>query len=358
MIMHPKWFQRPLRLLTLLCLLSNLCATLPAAVTTSSAPVVRESGLLRVEAPEGAEQYAQHVLSHATAAMRALNQATGDPLLTAVLFITATDQAHFEQYAGDQAENSLAVALGGQQTVVISRPAMMRAGADTIQQVLVHELAHVYLDVRCHAPVPRWVHEGVAQMLAGQMPEAAGDATLSLSAYTGGLTPLTNLVGSFPNDGVRRQMAYAQAHSAIKYLVREKHGNSLPDFLKSITGDNGREYLKSLSGGPDLHELHENWRTDLRSPLAVLTLIVGNGFFWGMASLLAIVAWVVVRRRSKEIRRRWAAEEAMAAEWNEPPHEAEWIKGDWTEDEDSDLLTHDSLDTDDDEEGEEWKRGR
>ncbi len=358
MPIEQKWF--PLlrqHAIALLIMMISLCSAAGTGFTTSSAPVVRESGLLRVEAPEGTAVYAQHIIEHATAALRQLNQATGDPLLTRILFIITTDHKQFEEYAGGQAEQSLAVALGGRQTIVVSRPAMARTGAAAIQQVLLHELAHIYLDVRCRGPVPRWVHEGVAQIIAGQVPEAQSHGAMSLAAYTGGLLPLEELVEGFPNSGVRRQQAYAQSQSAMQFVIRERHENSMQRFLGAVSGDAGQEYLATFSRTADLKLLHKDWQASLRSPGAILTVILGHGVFWGFAAFLVVVAWFVVRRRSKDIRRRWAAEEAMAAEWNEPPDEAEWIKGDWTEN------PPDDLDDDDDDEfyyeeddGESWKR--
>jgi hypothetical protein len=312
----------------------------------AAAPVVRESGLIRVEAPAGLDNYALSVMSHATAAMRTLNRATGDALLVPVKFIVAADERAFLALAGGEGEQSLAVSLGGQQTVVISRPAMMKSNPDKIQQVLAHELAHVYLDVRCKVPVPRWVHEGVAQMVAGEWTDAPGDGAMALAAYTGGLIPLSDLVATFPRDETQRTVAYAEAYSAMRYLVQTAHGNSLRNFLEKIRGDDGREYLKSLSEGVELAALQSRWQSELKSPLFVTTLLLGSGFFWGMAALLAVVAYAVVRRRGKKIRQGWATEEAMAAEWGEPPHEAEWIEG--------------APDADDaawqEGDGEEWKR--
>lgn len=324
-----KWFpRRGYLVIWLACLLLILSRPGGAAPDT----IVREAGLLRVEAPAGFESYAESVLSHATAAMRRLNQTTGDALMVQVRFIVAPDRAGFLKMAGGEGEHSLAVSLGGKQTVIISRPAMMKSGADQIQQVLTHELAHVYLDVRCDGFVPRWVHEGVAQVIAGEWTNAPGDASMALSAYTGGLIPLHELVSGFPRDEVQRNFAYAEAYSAVRFLVKNDYENSLRLFLGAISGPEGREVLRGLGSGVELAALQSRWSGDLRSPLHLTTLLLGSGLFWGFAAVLVIVAYVMVRRRSKLIRRKWAAEEAEAAEWNEPPDEAEWIQGDSTAD--------------------------
>lgn len=306
-------------------------------------PVVLEKDLIRVEAPAGHEKYAAAVLGHATAALRTLNSQTRDALLVPVRFVVAGDDKQFWEFAGGEAEQSLAVALGEQRLVVISMPAMAQSAADKIQQVLVHELAHVYLEVKCNAPVPRWLHEGVAQVVAGEWPDIPGEGSMAIAAYTGGLIPLRDLVSTFPQDITRRNQAYAEAYSVTRFLIREDHGNSLSHFLKTIRGDEGTVYLKSLGGGVELDALNVRWRDELKSPVFATTFLLGSGFFWGVAALLVIVAWFIKRRQSKIIRQQWSEEDAVWVNLEEPTT----LSGD-PDDPDSYFLEGD---------GEEWKRG-
>lgn len=281
-------------------------------------PVVVEKDLIRVEAPAGHEKYAAAVLGHATAALRTLNSQTRDALLVPVRFVVAADEKQFLQFAGGEGEQSLAVALGEDRLVVISMPAMAQSAADKFQQVLVHELAHVYLEVKCNAPVPRWLHEGVAQVVAGEWPDIPGEGSMAIAAYTGGLIPLRDLVATFPQDITRRNQAYAQAYSITRFIIREDHSGSLAHFLNSITGDKGTAYLQSLGATIKLDGLFSRWRGELKSPLFTTTFLLSSGFFWGVAALLVIVAYFIKRRQSKVIRRQWSEEDAVWVNLEQP----------------------------------------
>ncbi len=278
-------------------------------------PVVLEQRLLRVEAPAENEKYAKSVLSHATAALRIVNDQAGEAMHIPITFEVVPTEKEFLTRAGGVGENSLAVSLGGQARVLISRPAMAESGSDKIRQVLVHELAHVYLDAKTAAPVPRWVHEGVAQALAGEWADAPSEGRMAIAAYTGGLIPLRNLINGFPSDQTRRDMAYAQSYSVVRYLVRNDFGNSLALFLRAIRGEEGKDYLKSLSGGIHLESVDYRWRSELRHPRFLFTIVLSSGFLWGAAALLLLFAYVVKRRRSKVLRQQWAREEMLAAEY-------------------------------------------
>ncbi len=287
-------------------------------------PVVVESNLIRVEAPAGYDKYAKSVMAHAQAALRELNSKTGDALMVPVTFQVAPDRELFLQLAGGEGEHALAVARGDKRLVIISLEAMNSTDADKIQQVLVHELAHIYLDVKTEAPVPRWVHEGVAQVIAGEWPDAPGEGMMAISAYTGGLIPLQQLVDGFPADAANRNQAYAQSYSAMRHLIRKDHSNSLVHFLKSIRGAEGAPYLKKLGGTVHLNALDWSWRQDLKSPVSALNVLLGSGFLWGVAAVLMVIAYFVKKRRSKVLHERWAADEATYADAEEVPMELEF----------------------------------
>lgn len=310
-----RWMALVLIVILAVCLFnSEACAV---QLKPEDSAVVVEQGLLRVEAPKGLGRYAENVLGHATAAMRSLNQSTGDALLVRVRFVVADTEARFLELTGSSGEQSLAVAFGGEQLVVISRPAMVKSGSDRIHQVLVHELAHVYLDVKCKAMVPRWVHEGVAQIVSGQWTDAPGEGTMAISAYTGGLLPLRDLVVSFPSDVSQRNLAYAESFSAMRFVVRERHENSLRHFLASVRGEEGKKYLESLAGGIALDALDQQWQGRLRSPVFLTTVFLGSSVFWGLGAILVVVAWVLKRRHSKVLREEWKQEDALHVDLDE-----------------------------------------
>ena len=69
--------------------------------------------------------------------------------------VIAPDQQSFEKLVGSWAENAIAVAVSDAAQVVINLDALKRSPPDAFNETLVHEFTHLYIGVRCKAPVPR-----------------------------------------------------------------------------------------------------------------------------------------------------------------------------------------------------------
>lgn len=88
-------------------------------------------------------------------------------------------------------------------------------GKKTLDEVLRHEISHVYLGQRLEGVrPPRWFVEGVAQAQSGEW--RFGD-TLGLvqAASTGSLPPLARLGSSFPQGGRAADLAYRVSLQAV-----------------------------------------------------------------------------------------------------------------------------------------------
>jgi hypothetical protein len=88
-------------------------------------------------------------------------------------------------------------------------------GKKTLEEVLRHEISHVYLGQRLKGVrPPRWFVEGVAQAQSGEW--RFGD-TLALvqAASTGSLLPLSRLASSFPQGGRAAELAYRVSLQAV-----------------------------------------------------------------------------------------------------------------------------------------------
>lgn len=263
-----------------------------------------------VEALESHRKWIPDLISRADAARRVLNAETNDALLVRIRILFAPTQEAFLQLAGGGTENSYAVSLGNQQTLVINGAAVRSEGPDSLNTVLVHELAHVYLDVRAAGRVPRWMHEGVAQMVAGQwtMEDQVG---LIAARFTNQLIPLSEIESSFPAQVERQRLAYRESFSVVKFLVEERFDYSLPAFLASITGEENSHALRMYWNPLFRDALQASWRGSLGSPWQLILVLTSSGGFWGLMAILVVVAYFVKRRRSKALRQEWAEEDKV-----------------------------------------------
>ncbi len=131
--------------------------------------------------------------------------------------------------------------------------------------VIPHELTHLVFDTAVSNPYrfpPRWFNEGLAVYLSeGYGP---GDRNRVADAVRSkDLLPLLALSGQFPTDPDKTSLAYAEAVSAIDYLVRTNDEASLVNLVlaykEGLTDDEA--FTKAL--GVDLAAFQAGWLGEL-----------------------------------------------------------------------------------------------
>jgi len=96
--------------------------------------------------------------------------------------------------------------------------AVGRPGPKTLEEVLRHELSHVYIGQRiARTGLPRWFVEGVAQRQSGEW-RFLDTVSMVHTAGTGGLPSLAEIGGRFPSGGTRASLAYQLSLYALTDL--------------------------------------------------------------------------------------------------------------------------------------------
>lgn len=151
--------------------------------------------------------------------------------------------------------------LGRREVHVLLRETRI-AGA-RLEAVLVHEMAHELLDqfVAPHGRrIPRWMHEGLAQLLAGDTYLGASEESIVWRAQTGQLLPFSELEDDFPRESILLQVAYAQSHSYVSWLERRFGMRRLLRVLGEV--DEDTSLLQALVAETQLStaELADAWQ--------------------------------------------------------------------------------------------------
>ena len=315
-------------------------------LTTAGEPILEVSKEnFDVECREAEKGWIPDLISAADAARRRVGEVTRDSLLVRVRMIIAPTQAIFLQLAGAGAENSVAVSVGGHQTVIINLQQLRTQGLEKFGALLVHELSHVYIDVRCKSPVPRWLHEGLAQSIAGDI---SGSAAGLLTANTlGQLIPLAEMEHGFPGGLERELLAYRESYSVVQFIIAQRHGGSLPALLQSISGDEGVANLELLWSPVYRDALQIQWKKSLGNWRDWIAAVAGSGSFWVVVAALTVLAWVVRKHRSRDLRREWDEEEKVYAVLDEeekklygdedPDHDPYAVEGEYVDPEYEDV---------------------
>lgn len=104
--------------------------------------------------------------------------------------------------------------------------------ASWVSTVIPHELTHLVFNTAVKNPYhfpPRWLNEGLAVYLS-QGYDSDDQGRVSDAASSGGIMPLTALIGQFPTNADRFYLAYAESVASVDYLIRT-YGKAAVDRL-------------------------------------------------------------------------------------------------------------------------------
>jgi hypothetical protein len=184
------------------------------------------------------------------------------------------------------------------------------AGPTDIQTVLDHEVAHILLHQYAGEAgrfVPRWFHEGIAQVLSGSIYLGSSEESLVYAAHTGRLLRLSSLRKDFPADSSGRRQAYAQTFSFVSFLVRSVGLETVIRAAKLCTNDDGYRAGFVATTGTPLGYYEDQWVDYLKHESgAAYRAVLDNCFSYVSLIGFVLLALAGIRRwrRDAEIRQR------------------------------------------------------
>ncbi len=199
--------------------------------------------------------------------------------------------------------------------LVFLRAPRLRPGmAKPLEQVTDHEITHVLLEQRFHGePVPRWLHEGLAQYVAKEYSEETTRA-LSRGVLGDSLYSLDYLVTGFPDDPLRAQLAYAQSADLVAFLRNEHGEDDLRELVRQLAiGTPVRAAFREATG-QSMDEVDQAWRSRLQKSHLWFPPLVSDSMWFAVGGLVLFVGWLRVRRRNRERRAWMEREEALERE--------------------------------------------
>jgi len=169
---------------------------------------------VRVLAAPGDQALAAELQTETEAVLESWGGPLGPVPLTIIL---AEDRQEFaRQAAGRNPEWAAALILERGRTILLDKTRFFQI--EDRRRVLRHEIGHIILDRQpLRAELPRWFHEGFAQIFASEW-EESDMGLLARTAWFGGGIPLAELRGNFPVSGPRARLAYAESQAAVMWL--------------------------------------------------------------------------------------------------------------------------------------------
>ncbi len=241
------------------------------------------------------------------------------PALIEIRFVD--DASHLNRVAPEgRGAPSYAIGVAYPDLGIIS-VAMRRGGnysdpAETLR----HELAHLALGAALGPSVPRWLHEGFAYQHSADWTWARME-TLAGMAWGGTIVGLQELEAGFPAQELPASRAYAQSYDFVGYLSRRGRWEDKSDdgdrwafrrFLIDVAKNHDLDAAALKAFGRPMHELFDEWRTDLHTRYMLIPAGVFASLLWIIGALLLGLGWYRRRRQNSRRIAMWDQEERRA----------------------------------------------
>jgi hypothetical protein len=303
-----------LRIIIVTVFFTMLCSQPPAAAERTQL----SSTYFTIEGNAG-DRTALFLSKHADSIAESVSKQIGFAFRERVHVIVAPDQERFHsvQPAGARVPDwAVGVAYPHRSLIVL-----LKDPRGNILKTFEHEVCHILLGRAFGSDhqVPRWLHEGMAIIVAGQW-NMQRLSTMTMAVLTGSLLSMEDITHAFPRDVRRAELAYCQSFYFIS-------------FLKSKFGDDEfRSFLSVYSSCKDFKlalwktyflrwdEINELWLDYLKVRFSWTPIIFSTGFLWFLASLVFIWGYVHKKRKAREKMRQWELEERLAGASEETHH--------------------------------------
>jgi hypothetical protein len=186
----------------------------------------------------------------------------------------------------------------GRDTIVVSarqRPFLEMS----LLRVTLHEMVHIALK-RAYpsAPLPRFMHEGLAMLLSGEV-AMEEHVVVSKAIFSRSLLALGSIdsVNLFPR--ARADLAYGQSHLAVSFFTREYGMKTLPELLSAAEKEGSFDKGLYEAYGLTFPEAEKMIREDLIQRYRLVFLFADTYLFWVCTALMFLVAVAVVKIRNR-----------------------------------------------------------
>ena len=205
------------------------------------------------------------------------------------------------------------VALPHEHRILIWPDRIGRYTQRHLLSVVAHETAHLVAHraagMGAHH-MPPWFREGVASNLAREG-EWLDFFYLWASPISSSDRPLEELSGSFGSEDpmALTRAAYAGSYSFVRF-IEERHSPDLPaSVLAGLREGLGFETAYARAAGVTLRHDEAEWAATMRGRSRWVAIVTSSFTLWLTITLLATLAWLRKRRRTRMTMERWTEED-------------------------------------------------
>lgn len=197
--------------------------------------------------------------------------------------------------------------------VLLMTPGALGESGRGYWSLLHHEMVHLIMgeaEHRLGGKVPRWLSEGVATYISGEM-GLVRLMHLSWARLTGRVVPFGDLTVRFPKDQSLAEAAYAQSYLFVQYVMRRFGSNGVGKLVAAVIAAPDMETAVVSAFGISLDELMSGFQDYVKVKATWIPVITSSATLWGVITLLFLLTYT--RRKILDMRRlrEWDEEEEL-----------------------------------------------
>lgn len=253
------------------------------------------------------ERFAWQMLESAEASLARITDVLGYRTAAPIEIVVASNETEYRTLTRDALpEWSAAASLGGGRIVV----APVAGRVESVARILAHELVHEVLDAAAgNTFVPRWFHEGCAQYLSGEWGVRNG-FYLAWHTVRGRLLSFDDIQNIFSAPEADAGLAYDQSMLAVRWLAGEYGGDVLARIVTGLGGGDGFPEVFYAATGLWPSEFETSYLGYVRDTYGLSSVYALVPGVWTFITILAIVIYLIKRRRNRRLLRQWEVVEA------------------------------------------------
>jgi len=303
-----------LRTIIITVFFTVLCSSPPAAAERTQL----SSNYFTIEGNAG-DRTVLFLAKHADSIAESVSKQIGFALRERMHVIVAPDRARFHaaQPKGAQLPDwAVGVAYPHRSLIVL-----LKDPRGNILKTFEHEVCHILLGRAFGSGhrVPRWLHEGMAIIVAGQW-NMQRLSTMTMAVLTGSLLSMEDITHTFPRDVHRAELAYCQSFYFISFLKSKFGDDEFRTFLSVYSSC--KDFKLALWKAYFLRwdEINELWLDYLKVRFSWIPILFSTGVLWFLASLVFIWGYVHKKRKARKKMRQWELEEQLSSASEETRH--------------------------------------
>ena len=273
--------------------------SLLGALLTSTAEAVQ----LKVEPAAGYERVIANLTTIPRERFARAHALTGAPDVDVAVQIISESEARERQVQTWVSGYAVSSAM----TIVLIPARAVTYPNDGIEDVVVHEVTHILIDVAAGGrDVPRWFHEGVA-MYAATGWDLEDATRLTFTMWSESPTSVAAIDRAFYSGSVGG--AYALSGALVRHLIQENGETFIAVVLSQIRGGASFEQAFSAATGRSFGDAVADFWTAQRRWTRLVPVLSSTLALWLGVTALSLFAYRRRRRRDAETLARWTEEE-------------------------------------------------